>query len=120
MLKHRFLLGVAGFALVHAAPALSQQAAVSPGGDASAVANGDVAPTKKPSATSADIADHTAAPQDGPSGDIVITGSRLRDPSFTAASPMQVLTLDRAVQRGIVSVTQMVQETPAANGTQQN
>lgn len=102
--KSKFLSSAVGVALVLAAPAFAQ-------------GNGKPREDDKAIVPALPATQASAADKDDP--EIIVTGSRLRDPSFSAPSPLQVLTVENAVQRGLVSVTQMVQETPAANGTQQ-
>ncbi|MBN8809354.1 MAG: TonB-dependent receptor plug domain-containing protein [Sphingomonas sp.] len=70
-------------------------------------------------ADAATLTDGSKKQDDANSPDIVITGTRLQDPSFSAPSPLQVITSEQGKERGLISVTELVQETPAAGGQQQ-
>ena len=55
------------------------------------------------------------------SGEVVVTGSRLRNREFTSASPIQVITGEEATLRGFADTTAILQTaTIAASGTQIN
>ena len=52
-------------------------------------------------------------------GEIVVTGSRIPRNEFTSASPVQVLTSERAEQRGISDTAQFLQSSTLAAGSPQ-
>ncbi|MDP2765066.1 MAG: TonB-dependent receptor plug domain-containing protein, partial [Brevundimonas sp.] len=66
------------------------------------------------------------APQDDPEeeraaalGDVIVTGSRIPQNEFTSASPIQVLTSERAEQRGLSDTAQLLQSSTLAAGSPQ-
>jgi iron complex outermembrane recepter protein len=67
------------------------------------------------------------APQDDPEaeesssvlGDVIVTGSRIPQNEFTSPSPLQVLTTDRAEQRGLSDTVQLLQSSTLAAGSSQ-
>lgn len=67
------------------------------------------------------------APQDDPDaeenaaaiGDIIVTGSRIPRNEFTSPSPIQVLTSERAEQRGLSDTAQLLQSSTMAAGSPQ-
>lgn len=52
-------------------------------------------------------------------GDVVVTGSRIPQNEFTSPSPVQVLTSDRAEQRGLSDTVQLLQSSTLASGSPQ-
>ncbi|MGV3579119.1 TonB-dependent receptor domain-containing protein [Brevundimonas sp.] len=66
-----------------------------------------------------------AAPQDPEDEDattveeVVVTGSRIPTNEFTSASPVQILTADRARQRGLSDTVQLLQSSTLAAGSAQ-
>ena len=69
--------------------------------------------------------DASPAPQDPEDEDattveeVVVTGSRIPTNEFTSASPVQILTTDRARQRGLSDTTQLLQSSTLAAGSAQ-
>ena len=51
--------------------------------------------------------------------EVVVTGSRIPTNEFTSASPVQILTSDRARQRGLSDTTQLLQSSTLAAGSAQ-
>lgn len=69
-------------------------------------------------------AEQDAQPQDADGqatqvGDIIVTGSRIPQNEFTSASPVQVLTAQRAEQRGLSDTAQLLQSSTLAAGSPQ-
>lgn len=102
-------------------------------GDAAAAAartgssdNGIASPANSaPATTSPDQTSSTGAEVSGsaPAADstVVVTGSRLRNTEFTAASPVQVITGEESTLRGFANTSAIIQgATVAGNGTQIN
>ena len=52
-------------------------------------------------------------------GDIIVTGSRIPQNEFTSPSPIQVLTAERAEQRGLSDTAQLLQSSTVAAGSPQ-
>lgn len=52
-------------------------------------------------------------------GDVVVTGSRIPRNEFTSSSPVQVLTSERAEQRGLSDTAQLLQSSTLAAGSPQ-
>jgi len=52
-------------------------------------------------------------------GDIIVTGSRIPQNEFTSPSPIQVLTTERAEQRGLSDTAQLLQSSTLAAGSPQ-
>lgn len=52
-------------------------------------------------------------------GEIVVTGSRIPTNEFTSASPVQILSAERARQRGLSDTTQLLQSSTLAAGSTQ-
>lgn len=70
--------------------------------------------------------DAQPAPQDDPEaeeaaalGDVIVTGSRIPQNEFTSPSPLQVLTSERAEQRGLSDTAQLLQSSTLAAGSPQ-
>lgn len=70
--------------------------------------------------------DAQPAPQDDPEaeeaaelGDVIVTGSRIPQNEFTSPSPLQVLTTERAEQRGLSDTAQLLQSSTLAAGSPQ-
>jgi len=63
-------------------------------------------------------AQNAAESTDGTIEEIVVTGSRIPRDEFSSPSPIQVLDVDSARQIGIMSISEMLQRSPVANGTQ--
>lgn len=52
-------------------------------------------------------------------GDVIVTGSRIPQNEFTSPSPIQVLTAERAEQRGLSDTAQLLQSSTVAAGSPQ-
>ena len=52
-------------------------------------------------------------------GEVVVTGSRIPQNEFTSSSPIQVLTAERAEQRGLSATAQLLQSSTLAAGSPQ-
>lgn len=52
-------------------------------------------------------------------GDVIVTGSRIPQNEFTSPSPLQVLTTERAEQRGLSDTAQLLQSSTLAAGSPQ-
>jgi iron complex outermembrane receptor protein len=52
-------------------------------------------------------------------GDVIVTGSRIPQNEFTSSSPIQVLTSERAEQRGLSDTAQLLQSSTMAAGSPQ-
>ena len=59
-----------------------------------------------------------ATPSPGVAEEIIVTGSRIRRDSFTAALPVTVITDERALLAGLANTTEMLQSSALASGTQ--
>src|SRR5689334_2086782 len=57
----------------------------------------------------ADVPQDTAAPQ----GEIVVTGSRIKSPTLTSPSPLQVITNEDLRKQGTTNVQDILQINPA-------
>jgi len=56
---------------------------------------------------------------DKSAGDIVVTGSRIRNPRYQGADPVTVLTRDDAIANGFSTTTDLLQSNAVTNGTSQ-
>lgn len=88
-----------------ALPALAQVGAQPSGNSKTAVSDG-----LKPTPT-AEVQDDSPA--------IVVTGSRIRQPQFTASSPVEIYTRDEALLAGFNSTTDLLQGTAVTGGSAQ-
>lgn len=58
------------------------------------------------------------APGTGEGAAIVVTGTRIRQSTFNSPSPLQVLNAEEALKVGVTSVTELLQQSPQASGSQ--
>ena len=96
--------------------------------DSSALAGGFMAVALLAAPAFAQTAQSQTPPQTPPAdeqddateiGDVIVTGSRIPQNEFTSPSPLQVLTTDRAQQRGISDTAQLLQGSTLAAGSPQ-
>ena len=100
-------------------PGKAADAAASTGGADNGVASpaGAAAAEPSPSATGASAAQAAGAV----AGDVVVTGSRLRNSEFRNINPVQVITSEESTLRGFADTTAILQSaTVAGTGTQLN
>ncbi len=61
----------------------------------------------------------TPAPDDTKTGDITITGSRIKRSAFNSASPIAVIDPEVAEKRGVMDTAELLQSSPIASGSAQ-
>lgn len=112
----------------HPSGACARTNTAQPGDAANAAArtgspdNGVTSPTGQADATTSPTQTGASGSQaSGASGEVVVTGSRLRNSEFTSADPIQVITSEESNLRGFIDTAQIIQNaTTAGNGTQIN
>ena len=81
--------------------------------------------TTQPAATQDTTKDKAAkpAPTDAPAADepaaVVVTGSRIRNKTYTSSAPVQVITAEKSSLAGMVDPAQILQQSSVANGSGQ-
>lgn len=106
------LAGTILTSLVGFAPAMAQDAPAADAAPESCAAGEEL---KVDPATGA----RTCEPEAQDSGEFVITGSRIKGKEYTSAAPVTVITAERSSAAGLVSATEILQNSSVANGSGQ-